>query len=401
MTTSRDFLLLEGDDQNPELIQRLKLGDTSGKDEAWLRDTLLAHPQILPIADIDPAHGPLIPLCAELRCDAGRIDAVFINASGRLTLVECKLWRNPEARREVVAQTLDYASALSNWTYSDLQREVRVARKAEGNLPFDLVKRAHPELEEPAFIDAVSRNLREGRFLLIVAGDGIREDVERITSMVQRNAALGFAFALVEVALYGLANGNMLVQPRTIARTEVIERQFVLLGANITEREGEDLRLAEPEAPTEAASEDTGESPKQAAYRAWWQPVLDHPLDDPDQEKPELYWPNHIRAQLPWPGTWITCYRYGTRLGVGLAGRKEAPEELLRKLEPEIPTILEELPPGFEYRQLPRNGGMTLDCRKDGDELPDEDAKRDWFVKMLNALVNAIRPRTVQLSRRN
>ena len=28
-------------------------------------------------------------------------------------LIECKLWRNPEARREVVGQILDYAKVLT------------------------------------------------------------------------------------------------------------------------------------------------------------------------------------------------------------------------------------------------------------------------------------------------
>src|SRR6516225_9199801 len=46
-------------------------------------------------------------------------------------LVECKLWKNPEARRQVVAQTLDYVSALSRWSYADLQAKVAAAlRKA-------------------------------------------------------------------------------------------------------------------------------------------------------------------------------------------------------------------------------------------------------------------------------
>jgi hypothetical protein len=33
----------------------------------------------------------------EFRTDAGPIDPVFINERGRLTIVECKLWKNPEA----------------------------------------------------------------------------------------------------------------------------------------------------------------------------------------------------------------------------------------------------------------------------------------------------------------
>ena len=47
-----------------------------------------------------------------------------MNGEGYLTLVETKLWRNPEARRTVVAQIIDYASHLSTWTYDDLRQAV-------------------------------------------------------------------------------------------------------------------------------------------------------------------------------------------------------------------------------------------------------------------------------------
>ena len=115
-----DFILLEKEGQPSKRAERLAFGDTSGRNEAWLRDTLLQYPDILPIREIAPSFGPLIPLCRELRTSVGPVDAVFINRHGLLTLVECKLWRNPEARRKVVGQVLDYASAISRWSYSDL-----------------------------------------------------------------------------------------------------------------------------------------------------------------------------------------------------------------------------------------------------------------------------------------
>jgi hypothetical protein len=58
-----------------------------------------------------------------------------------LTLVECKLWKNPEARRQVVAQTLDCVSALSRWSYADLQAKVAAALRKQGNNPFELVQK--------------------------------------------------------------------------------------------------------------------------------------------------------------------------------------------------------------------------------------------------------------------
>jgi hypothetical protein len=161
-----DFVLFE-EAGKLEKGERVYLGDVKGKNEGWLRDTLFENPEIIPVNDIDSTFGPLVPLCKELRTEAGQIDAVFINERGRLTIVECKLWKNPQARREVVAQALHYFSAISGWSYADLQRQVAAAVGSQGNIPFELVrKHSGGNLRERKFVDAVSRSLREGRFLV-------------------------------------------------------------------------------------------------------------------------------------------------------------------------------------------------------------------------------------------
>ena len=101
-----DALIIQHADGSTLNAQRLPLGETAGHDEAWLRDQLFDNPQCLPVNDLDPSFGPLIPLCRELRTEAGPVDIAYINQHGLLTLVECKLWRNPEARRKVVAQVI-------------------------------------------------------------------------------------------------------------------------------------------------------------------------------------------------------------------------------------------------------------------------------------------------------
>lgn len=134
-----EFFLFEKDEDHVASAERLAFGETSGRNEAWLRDTLFSNPMILPTQDIDPSFAPLVPLCTELRTEAAPLDIAYINQDGRLTLVECKLWRNPEARRKVVAQVLDYARAISQWSYSDLQRQVSQATGRKGNIPYENV----------------------------------------------------------------------------------------------------------------------------------------------------------------------------------------------------------------------------------------------------------------------
>ena len=201
--------------------------------EDWLQELLFRSPEVLPIGEIDAAFAPAIPLCRELPTGAGPIDLAYVSESGRLTLVECKLWRNPEARREVVAQILDYAKEINRWSYEDLEGAVRRARRAgrDGSSLFDLARTQNEMLDEAVFVDDVTRNLVDGRFLLLVVGDGIREGVERIAEHLRRFAGIQFRFGLVELAMFELpeegAPGGLIVEPRVLARTVEIERAVV------------------------------------------------------------------------------------------------------------------------------------------------------------------------------
>lgn len=99
--------------------------------EAELQALVHAHPEALPIAEIDQQFVGALAICRELQlAGAGAVDNFLITQNGLPVLVECKLWRNPEARREVVGQILDYAKVLSRWSVADLEREVRARTDA-------------------------------------------------------------------------------------------------------------------------------------------------------------------------------------------------------------------------------------------------------------------------------
>ena len=71
----------------------------------------MRHPSLLPVDQIEPAFNTVVPICIELPMKSGFLDNLLVTPAGDLALVECKLWRNPEARREVVAQIIHYAGA--------------------------------------------------------------------------------------------------------------------------------------------------------------------------------------------------------------------------------------------------------------------------------------------------
>lgn len=224
---------LEGSRAVPLHRRRLEAGSgVGGYDENWLQQLLFETPELLPIGEIDPVFAPAVPLCRELPTKAGSIDLAYVSEQGLLSIVECKLWRNPDARREAVSQILDYAKEINRWSYEDLSNAVgRAADRPDGaNALFDLVKEQNDTIDEQTFVDDVTRNLRSGRFLLLVVGDGIREGVERIADYLTQSAGIRFTFGLVELAIFDMPDesvGGIIVEPRVLARTFEIERAVV------------------------------------------------------------------------------------------------------------------------------------------------------------------------------
>ena len=76
-----------------------------------------------------------------------------------------------------------------------MQREVRHCLKRDGNPLLDMVRAVDREIDEQQFNDALTANLRRGRFLLLIVGDGIREGVEAIAEYLHAHAGLHFASA--------------------------------------------------------------------------------------------------------------------------------------------------------------------------------------------------------------
>jgi hypothetical protein len=162
------------------------------------------------------------------------VDNLLINANGRICLVECKLWRNPEAVREVVAQILDYAGELAQLSYEALADAVRKARQHHKGDPIieTILGTSSLQEDQATLIDGISRSLKRGDFLLLVVGDGIRSGLQQIAGLLQNRATLGFSFGLVEMAIYGGKDhqGPYYVQPRLLLQTEIVTRTVFVVG---------------------------------------------------------------------------------------------------------------------------------------------------------------------------
>lgn len=365
-----------------------------GVSEAQIQDLVHRHPGSLPIDEIDPSFKNPIAICRELRTQAGPIDNLLVTASGLPVLVECKLWRNPESRREVVGQIIDYAKELSRWTSSDLQREVGRRLGVTGNAMLDLVRAVDPSVDEIAFNDALSLNLRRGRFLLLILGDGIREGVEAIAEYLQRHAGLHFSLGLVEMPIFTLPDGGLLVTPRVLARTTSITRTVVVVP--------EGHRVVDVEDTVDQVGDDL--DPEREAMGSerlqFWSDFLKHlKLDDPEQPFPKASRGGYISVMLPAPNSssWLTVYREKSKntLGVFLSGsRNSVGERAVQAIVDAWYDIKNEL--GETATIIDRSGRATVSDSRAFPALntPEgRDAAFSWLAERVNTFVNVVRPR--------
>jgi hypothetical protein len=369
---------------------------SDGYDEAWLQDLIFKHPTAMPIDELDPSFGPLIPICKELYTKAGYIDALFMNPLGMPTLVECKLWRSPEARREVVGQILDYARTLKKWTFSDIQREAARARKEQS---FDLAAHvsnhtAGSNFDKAMFADSVSRNLQKGRVLLLVVGDGIREGVEAIAEYLQAATSLQFTFGLVEAQAFELAPKSWIVQSRVLARTLIINRTIVDVAAA-------GLIVSE-DAPQ---TEDHGQlDDRQKWMLGFWTDLINWlKLDDKEQRSAKALAGSNIYYPLPTQGSlWITCYFNSgkSEAGVFLGYDKtsQSASEVIKRIEAEREAInseFEESGLRLSWNHKP-DGKLEVRTSTQFPSIRDDQYRQEerrWFSVAINAFVNVFRPR--------
>lgn len=375
-----------------------------GRDEKWLQKLIFDHPELLPIEELEPGAGEVVPLCRELALPGPNalvyLDLLGVTPRGRLVLVECKLWRNPQARREVVAQILEYAALLRRWTFADLTAKLKAALRTSAQNPiFEAVRARFPEVEEARFSDAVSRSLDQGAFDLFVAGDGIRSDVAAIAAHLNDRAGLLSRLALVEMQIWRSGEGTTLVVPHIPFRTRVVEHRVVvdLSGAPV------------PLAPLVSADTDIPPVPEPregarvapdaiavATERAFWQRFIETvQFDHPDQPPPRHGGRNWVRIAMPPPWRWLTAYRVGSdRVGLfigfyDLSGR--AGFDMLRE---EATALREET--GLDLH------ADVLQAEPFKAELSvvrliapndDEDTLLDWLRHAANVMVSALRPR--------
>jgi len=335
---------------------------------------------------------------------AGPLDVLYATPSGRLVIVEAKLWRNPEARRKVIGQILDYAKELSRWSYETLDAAVRRARRPEdGESPKGLgcVVGLQPKSDEEArFFDAVTQSLRRGDFLLLIVGDGIREGVGAITEFLDGHASLHFTFGLVEMAIYRMLDGSNLVQPRVLAQSTILKRIVVDLRSDSLEAKEDDA--------SHSASGDDAPSLEQIAARerftSFWNVFLQRlELDDKSQPiQPPTQGQNQYFAMAKESKGWVSAFVAPSvnRAGVYLTFYKgPVGDRMYAALKDEQETIERELGIPVEWSSDGEKHWITSAKNYSGSLLEDNrEALYEHMTDAVNRFISVFRPRLTKLA---
>jgi hypothetical protein len=67
-------------------------------------------------------------------------------------------------------------------------------------------------------------------------------------------------------------------------------------------------------------------------------------------------------------------------------------QPMMEFLRPRMDEILKALPAGFEFRTTSSGNDSCLRIDRQCSEFKSEDEMREWFVQMVNAMVNVLRP---------
>jgi hypothetical protein len=173
------------------------------------------------------------------------LDHLFLDQDGIPTFVEVKRASDTRARREVVAQMLDYAAnATVHWP-AGLMRQ----KHAETCVPLQVDPAEHlaavvgVDADEDTFWELAEQNLRDGRIRMLFVSDIIPPSLRRIIEFL--NGQMSPAQVLgVEVRRFtGQAAGQLLntLVPRLIGQSEASREKKTVVA-----RTGERLTLLKP-----------------------------------------------------------------------------------------------------------------------------------------------------------
>jgi len=159
------ILLRNGNQKNWKLVQSFAYGN-----KTELQELLANSPDLIPSRDMREGVSQLVAVVREYNVPIGFIDILGFTADGEIAVIECKLANNPDMKRKVIGQVLEYGAALWGMSYEDFDQKIQ---ERTGKPLAELVQNEveDPEWDEELFRSNIESNLEEGNFILVIVVD--------------------------------------------------------------------------------------------------------------------------------------------------------------------------------------------------------------------------------------
>ena len=149
------------------------------------------------------------------------VDHLIVDQDAVPTLAEVKRGSNPEIRRTIVGQMLEYAAhASENWTADELRAAFERQAAARGRDPGEEIAELLQTDGEPdvdGFWEAVSTNLAAKRLRLLFVADDIPDPLARVVEFLNAQMPVIEVLAVEIKRFHGKSTQTLV--PRVIGRT--------------------------------------------------------------------------------------------------------------------------------------------------------------------------------------
>ncbi|MFC1907507.1 hypothetical protein ACFLW8_05425 [Chloroflexota bacterium] len=165
--------------------------------ESELQGYLRKYPDLIPLEEVMDNAPHLVCIGEEVEVPSGYIDLLFIDENGVLTIVETKLAKNPEIRRKVIGQIMEYASHISDWTVDEVYKTAKgfLGRELE-----EVMREKNRDFSAELFRNNVVDKSKKGEIRLVIAVDEIVETLRTTVTFLNRNSK--FDILLLEISSF-------------------------------------------------------------------------------------------------------------------------------------------------------------------------------------------------------
>lgn len=220
------------------------MAETGYATEEMLQEFIAKCPDLLPGDQIDPERPRRWLLVKREMAVPGdleeggrmRIDHLLLDQDGTPTFIECKRASDSRARREVVAQMLDYAANGTEYWSGDQIRQSAAETAQRAGVDLDTAVRALRGQVAPvdeqaddadaddvieSYWDSVRTKLAGGAVRLIFVADEIPKELRRLVEFLnEKMAGSGVEVLAVEVKQFVGSEERTVLVPRVIGRQE-------------------------------------------------------------------------------------------------------------------------------------------------------------------------------------